>query len=223
MGSPSACIYLEPTGQLFSCKGLGTHSAVAPWISARPLDFVLHERRSPDSLKLGSAVGVFALQAPAPTESVDVEMVIDETMESFTEDKKESLRDEIASELGLSADNVEITVGTKPNPRSSRRLITGGLLITVTIKIESSTLTEQVDTLASPVFAKKVAAATGIQTAFKAFKPKAGSKICATCKWDGTKVHVVHYTNAQKAGEKGLQHRCYHTSGGKCKCECMSK
>jgi len=62
--SPSACIYLEPTGQLFACKGLGTHSQVAAWISARPLDFVLHERRSPASLKLGSAVAVRALQAP---------------------------------------------------------------------------------------------------------------------------------------------------------------
>ena len=59
--SPSACIYLQPSGQLFACSQSG--SKVVSWISATPKDFVLHESRSPASLQLGSAVGVRALQA----------------------------------------------------------------------------------------------------------------------------------------------------------------
>jgi len=157
-------------------------------------------------------------------ESVDVEMTIDETKESFTNDKKTTLREEIAKELGLSVDDVEITVGAKVN-KVSRRLIGAktGILITVTIKVQPSVAAAEVEKLASPAFATKIAAATGITTTFKAFKPAHGSSICATCQWDGTKIHVTHYINAQKHGEKGLQHKCYHTGGkdGKCKCECM--
>jgi len=152
-------------------------------------------------------------------EVVDVEMTISETKESFTEDKKVALKDEIAKELGLTSDEVTITVGAKVN-KVSRRLIESGLLITVTINVLPSKVTEEVDTLSSPAFATKVASATGITPTFKAFKPAHGSSICATCVWDGTKVHVTHYINAQKHGEKGLQHKCYHADG-KCQCECM--
>jgi len=154
-------------------------------------------------------------------ESVDVEMVIAETKESFTEDKKESLRDEIAKELGLRPDEIIITVGVKANKVSRRLIGAGELLITVTIKgVLPTEFTKEIETLASPTFATKVAAATGITATFKAFKPAHGSSICATCEWDGTKIHVTHYINAQKHGEKGLQHKCYHESGT-CKCECM--
>jgi len=155
-------------------------------------------------------------------EVVDVEMTISETKESFTEDKKTALKDEIAKALGLSSDEVTITVGAKVN-KVSRRLIgatTTGLLITVTINVLPSKVTEEVDKIASPTFATNVATATGITPTFKAFKPAHGSSICATCVWDGSKIQVVHYINAQKHGEKGLQHKCYHEAG-KCKCECQ--
>jgi len=155
-------------------------------------------------------------------EPVDVEMEINETEESFTDDKKKALQNEIANQLGLDPEDVEINVGAKPNP-VSRRLISSsrGLLITVTIKVLPSKVTEEIAVLESPTFTQKVAAATGIKTEFKAFKPTHGSSICATCKWDGHRVAVTHYVNAQKHGEKGLQHKCYHTRGGNCKCVCM--
>merc|ERR1711865_1124331 len=126
------------------------------------------------------------------TEEVDIEMEIDETEESFTEDKKEAFRDQIAA---------------------------GKLLITVTIKVKPSQATEEVAKLESPTFAKAIAKATGIKATFKAFKPAHGSSICATCKWDGHHIEVTHYLNAQKHGESGLQHKCYH-DGSKCKCVC---
>ena len=62
--SPSACIYLQQTGQLFACGQSG--SQVATWIGATPCDFVLHESRSAASLQLGSAVGVRALPYAGP-------------------------------------------------------------------------------------------------------------------------------------------------------------
>merc|ERR1712028_286080 len=98
-------------------------------------------------------------------------------------------------------EDVKITVGAKANP-VSRRLVVA-----------------EVEKLESEAFAK----ATG--ATFLQFKPTKGangvSKMCATCKWDGKKIIVTHYINAQKHGEKGLQHKCYH-DGDTCKCVCKN-
>jgi hypothetical protein len=150
---------------------------------------------------------------PCP-EPVDVEMTINETPESFTEDKKTALIAKIAKQLGLNVEDVEITVGAKANPVGDRRLMQASqLLITVTIKVLAAEVGAEVEKLESKEFRK----ATGCK--FQQFKPSHGSVICATCKWDGHHIKVTHYINAQKNGEKGLQHKCFH-KGGVCKCVC---
>merc|ERR1719157_253998 len=143
---------------------------------------------------------------PCP-EPVDVEMTINETPESFTEDKKTALIAKIAKQLGLNVEDVEITVGDRRLMQASQ------LLITVTIKVLAAEVGAEVEKLESKEFRK----ATGCK--FQQFKPSHGSVICATCKWDGHHIKVTHYINAQKHGEKGLQHKCYH-KGGVCKCVC---
>jgi len=144
-------------------------------------------------------------------EDVDVEMTVDYTATEFKEHKDE-LTASIAASLGLSADDISIKIGTKKNPRDARRL-SEGLVITVTFRVPAAKVADIVEELEKPAFAT----ATG--ASFLALKPAHGSSICATCKWDGTKIHVTHYLNAQKAGEKGLQHKCYHAEG-RCKCTC---
>jgi len=152
-------------------------------------------------------------------EIVDLELAIDETIESFTQDKQDTLIQKIAKQLGVDTSSVSITVGQKANPISSRRL-SEALLITVTISVLPSQVTDQIEKIESPSFA----AATGCT--FVAFKPTAGSSMCATCKWipnaaNGKgKIEVVHYINSQSHGEKGLQHKCYHLDGV-CKCLCQ--
>merc|ERR1712070_823261 len=149
-----------------------------------------------------------------------IEMEINETPESFTKAKKQKLREQIAKELGVSPEDVDITVGSKPNPISPRRLVAAGVMvITVTIKVKPTEAAKEIETLESPAFSKAVARATGIKPTFLAFKPSHGSMICATCKWDGYQVRVTHYLNAQKNGQSGLQHKCYHEKGV-CKCAC---
>jgi len=153
-------------------------------------------------------------------EPVDIELELaGETVESFTKTKQLNLRDNIAKQLGLNPEDVTITVGTKPNKIARRLISTDSLVITVTIKVQPAKATTEIEKLESPAFTKAIAAATGITTTFKQFKPAHGSSICATCEWDGHKIRVIHYINAQKHGEKGLQHKCYHEAG-KCTCAC---
>jgi len=152
-------------------------------------------------------------------EAVDIEMSIPETKESFTEAKQEALAEKIAKQLNLNVEDVKITVGAKANPVSRRLVEAAGLTITVSIKVLASQVVAEVEKLESEAFAK----ATG--ATFLQFKPTKGangvSKMCATCKWDGKKIIVTHYINAQKHGEKGLQHKCYH-DGDTCKCVCKN-
>merc|ERR1711865_238796 len=82
---------------------------------------------------------------PCP-EPVDVEMTINETPESFTEDKKTALIAKIAKQLGLNVEDVEITVGAKANPVGDRRLMQASqLLITVTIKVLAAEVGAEVE------------------------------------------------------------------------------
>merc|ERR1712028_20466 len=105
------------------------------------------------------------------------------------------------------------------SPYDRRLMSAGGLKITVTIQVLPSLVSDEVEKIESPEFA----VATGCT--FLAFKPAAGTSMCATCKWimnaAGTqgKIEVMHFTNAQKTNEKGLQHKCYHEDG-KCRCAC---
>jgi hypothetical protein len=149
-------------------------------------------------------------------EDVDVEMTIDETEESFTDTKKQSLINKIAKELGLKPEDIEINVGAKPNPVGRRLIEQGSLLITVTIKVLPSQVTTEIAKLEAPRFTK----VTGAK--FLQFKPTHGSSMCATCKWDGKKIIVTHYVNAQKHGEATLAHKCWH-DGAKCNCACNKK
>jgi len=152
-------------------------------------------------------------------EVIDIELVIEETEESFTKQKKQSLINKIAKQLGLKPAEVQITVGLKANPTdypaSPARRLLDGLLITVTFNVMPSKVASEIAKLESKSFAK----ATG--ATFVQFKPTHGSSICATCKWTGMKIQVVHYINAQKTHEKGLKHKCWHTTDGGCKCLCM--
>jgi len=156
---------------------------------------------------------------------VDVEMTVaGETEESFTQDKQTTLIESIAAQLGIDASLISIKIGRQSNP-IARRLSGSELLITVTIAMEPEKVTEDVETLESPAFKEAVATATGITTTFQAFKPaktdSGVTPLCARCKWDGTRIHVEHFINAQKHGEKGLQHKCYHIAG-KCTCKCKA-
>jgi hypothetical protein len=171
---------------------------------------------------------------PPPVESIDVEMsVMNETVATFTEGKQLALRNEIARELEVSADDIIITIGRIPN-KISRRLTASDpdlewLFITITIKLQPGTATQEVDKLEAPEFADNIAAATGIITEFEQFKPRHGSSICATCKWlakEGSThghVKVTHYLNSQAYGEMGLQHKCFHSVDGTCKCMCTGE
>jgi len=149
-------------------------------------------------------------------ESLDVEMSVDYTEEEFKA-KKTELTASIAASLGVSAGDIEISIGSKVNPREdARRLSTAALLITVTFKVPASKVSTIVEKLETPTFKK----ATG--ASFVALKPAHGSSICATCTWDGTKIHVTHYINAQRAGVKGAQHKCYHDkTSNQCHCKCF--
>merc|ERR1711865_741124 len=110
-------------------------------------------------------------------EPVDIEMVVEETEASFTKQKQQRLINKIAKQMGIKAEEVQITVGLKANPTDfpARRLL-GGLLITVTFNILPSKVTSEIAKLESPKFAK----ATG--ASFVQFKPSHGSSIHATCK-----------------------------------------
>jgi len=174
------------------------------------------------SYKIKDYTGYVAAPTTIP---VDVEMTVaGETEESFTQDKQTTLIESIAAQLGIDASLISIKIGRKSNP-IARRLSGSELLITVTIAMEVEKVTEEVEKLESPAFKEAVATATGITTTFQAFKPaktESGvTPLCARCKWDGTRIHVEHFINAQKHGEKGLQHKCYHADG-KCTCKCKA-
>merc|ERR1719162_772694 len=174
------------------------------------------------SYKIKDYTGYVAAPTTIP---VDVEMTVaGETEESFTQDKQTTLIESIAAQLGIDASLISIKIGRKSNP-IARRLSGSELLITVTIAMEVEKVTEEVEKLESPAFKEAVATATGITTTFQAFKPaktESGvTPLCARCKWDGTRIHVEHFINAQKHGEKGLQHKCYHIAG-KCTCKCKA-
>jgi len=176
--------------------------------------------------KINSALSYWGYDSSAYVapviESIDVEMdIIGETVETFTEDKQNMLRDQVARELGIPSGDVIITVGTKPNPVSRRLAAASGLVVTITIKIQPEQVTEEIEKLESDSFATNIAAATGITTTFKQFKPAHGSSICATCKWINDRIVVTHYLNSQEHGEKGLKHRCWH-NGSDCKCKCAN-
>jgi len=157
---------------------------------------------------------------------VDVEFeVAGETEETFTEDKQTAFINAISAELGIDASLITLTVGVKPNP-IARRLVEGdALLITITITLKAEQISAKVEKLESPALVATIAASTGITATFEAFKPaktEGGvSPLCARCKWENNRIVVEHFINAQKHGEKGLQHKCYHL-GDKCVCKCKA-
>lgn len=173
-------------------------------------------------------------------ESVNVEMKVDvadsdivevtdpitgETTEKLSPAKETSLKASIAAELGMSQDDIIITIGQIGNPidgKRSRRLTTG-LLITITFKVPADKAVAIVETLEEPAFAEAVAKSTGVTVEFQQFKPAAGSSVCATCKYEPEtdRIRVTHYINSQKSGDKGLQHKCYHTADNRCVCKCQ--
>lgn len=101
------------------------------------------------------------------TEPVEVQLVIEETPETFTESKQVALREEIASDLGLNTDDVTITIF-----QASRRLITADtttMMIVVTINILPTEAASTIAVLESPAFTE----ATG--ATFLDLEPTAGA------------------------------------------------
>jgi hypothetical protein len=150
------------------------------------------------------------------TEPIDVEMSVNPATIPLNSDGGydfSALVQTIAAQLGVDPSAVSIQAGTQPNPISRRLTEIERLLITVTVNVLPSEVSEEIEKLESPSFAT----ATG--ATFMELKPAHGSVICATCKWEAGKIEVTHYINAQGHGEQGLQHKCYHV-GNKCKCQC---
>jgi len=159
----------------------------------------------------------------APTIPIDVEFKVSgETEESFTEDKQTAFINTIATELGINANHVTITIGVKANP-VARRLSDDDLLVTVTIALEPENIAVEIEKLESPALIATIAANAQLTVTFEALKPAkindAVSPLCARCKWHNNAIKVEHFINAQKHGEKGLRHKCYHL-GNKCICKC---
>jgi len=164
------------------------------------------------------------VECPVP---VDVEMIVNESVESFTETKQQNMIDAMASQLGIDASRITLTVGVKANPigNTPSRRLTAGLLVTFTIEVLPSKVVEEIEKLESVSFAEAILEETQITATFQQFKPAKiegeVSSICATCEWKNARIVVTHYINAQTHGTQGLQHRCYHV-GDKCKCKCAT-
>jgi hypothetical protein len=165
--------------------------------------------------------------APPKTIPVDVEFeVAGETEASFTEDKQTAFINAIAEALGIDASLITLTLGLKANPIARRLVDAPALLITITIAMEPNKMVEEVEKLESPALVTAIAESAQISVTFQAFKPAkmsggGASPLCARCKWENNRIVVEHFINAQKHGEKGLQHKCYHL-GDICKCKCMA-
>jgi len=107
------------------------------------------------SYKIKDYTGYVAAPVGPIAEPVQVQLVINETPETFTEDKKAALESTIAADLGLSADEVTVTLASSTARRLAQQQ---SMMVIVTFKIKPSQAAATIAALESPAFTESTGA-----------------------------------------------------------------